>query len=125
PDTVTGTILPFGGHKNDGVTETVITGGVVQKDVLFNSTSTVPGVLIGHEFATSKSGPPSPLTSAKATDSAPPTGSNVPANWKVPSPLPSKSPTMPFAHLPWHPFATATSRFPSPFTSATAIVPDA
>lgn len=66
PETVTGTIFPFGGPKTFGVAERVITGGAVSA-VLFNSTPT-PFEL---EFATSRSGLLSPLTSEIARDFAP------------------------------------------------------
>jgi hypothetical protein len=42
PETVTGIIFPFGGHKDAALVETVITGGVVQNGVLFSSTPSEP-----------------------------------------------------------------------------------
>ena len=65
PETVTGTILPFGGHKTLGVAERVITGGVVSA-VLLSSTATVPGPpkIEKSAFATTASGIPSPFRSA-------------------------------------------------------------
>src|SRR6266853_2521055 len=69
-ETVTGTILPFGGHKTFGVVERVITGGVVSA-VLFSSTPSLPGRQLGllpQKFATATSGFPSPFRSATAMD---------------------------------------------------------
>src|SRR2546426_9534003 len=65
PETVTGTILPFGGHKTFGVAERVITGGVVSA-VLFSITAT-RGVLPA-DVPTTKSRLPSPFKSATARD---------------------------------------------------------
>jgi hypothetical protein len=62
PETVTGAISPFGGHKEVGVVEIVIVGAVVQKGVSLSSTPTPP-------FAMITSGFPSPFKSPTATDS--------------------------------------------------------
>lgn len=42
PEMLTGTIFPFGGHKDLGVAENVIIGGAVHNGVLFRSTLTEP-----------------------------------------------------------------------------------
>src|ERR1700722_8226241 len=90
PEILTGTILPFGGHKDAGVVESVIVGAVVQKGVLFSSTPSPKPVV----FSTTTSGLPSLFKSPAATEKGdPPPESKVTAGWKVPSPLPVRTPT--------------------------------
>src|SRR5438552_3573468 len=98
---VTGTILPFGGHKILGVEERAMTGGVVSRGPpLFNSTPTEARAQVpassAHWLATSRSGLPSPFTSVTATElvKKPPV-LKVTACWKVPSPLPKNTATAP------------------------------
>ena len=73
PETVTGTILPFGGHKDVGVVESVITGGAVQNGVLLSSTATIPPSAqptLLPQLATSRSGLLSAFRSPTATEYA-------------------------------------------------------
>jgi hypothetical protein len=89
PEIVTGTIFPFGGHKDAGVVESVIVGAVVQKGELFSSTPRPNPVV----FTTTTSGLPSLFKSPAATEKVPPPESKVTAGWNVPSPLPVRTPT--------------------------------
>ena len=76
PEIVIGTIFPLGGHITFGAAERVITGGVVSTGaVLFSNTPSEvfeQGGAVLHRFVTSRSGLPSPFTSADATELAPP-----------------------------------------------------
>src|SRR5262249_51010315 len=115
PKTVTGTSLPLGGQRMDGLAETVIAGGLVSNEVLLSSTDTLS------PFANSRSGFASAFTSAAATASAAPGRSYVIAGWKVPSPFPIRmlaAPKVLVQHA-TNSFARRRSGFLSPLTSAT------
>ena len=86
--------------------------------------STPTELPIVEPVATSRSRLPSLLKSAIATEAAPnPPKWKLTTGWKVPSPLPNSTPTLPFKHLMTlgrPQFPTRMSGFPSPLTSATA-----
>jgi hypothetical protein len=129
-------ILPVGVPANDETDAVRVTGfpdteGLVDESsavvaVVLRSTPTVPLLQllpVAHMLATSMSGLPSPLTSATANEAVvfPPGPYDI-AGWNVPSPLPNRTPTVPFDwHLSSeHWLLTTRSGLLSPFTSATA-----
>src|SRR5207249_2737673 len=122
PKMVTGTIFPFGGDRSFGVAERVIRGGVVsKKGPLFNSTPTSSL----KKFVAIKSGLLSPFTSPTATEVAfSPPDPYLTTVLKVPSPLPSRTPTTPPGPVGLPKLATTTSGLPSPLTSAMATETD-